>query len=185
MGDSMSSIVVSGDTSGAITLAAPAVSGTNTITLPASTGTVALTSQLPVSGPAFNVYVSTSSQSIPNATQTTVRFDTKTFDTDNIYSTSTYRVTPTVAGYYQMNFSMGFANNAVGTNYAQLYKNGSTAATFYDLTLTSNFYSLSGSVLVYANGTTDYFYIDVYQAQGSSRLLTNQTIWSGVMVRGA
>jgi hypothetical protein len=38
----MSSIVISGDTSGAITLAAPAVAGTNTITLPASTGTVAL-----------------------------------------------------------------------------------------------------------------------------------------------
>ena len=49
----MSSIVVSGDTSGAITIAAPAVAGTNTLTLPASTGTVALTgaavtySQLP------------------------------------------------------------------------------------------------------------------------------------------
>jgi hypothetical protein len=36
----MSSIVVSGDTSGAITLAAPAVAGTNTLTLPANTGTV-------------------------------------------------------------------------------------------------------------------------------------------------
>jgi len=34
----MSSIVISGDTSGTITIAAPAVSGTNTITLPAATG---------------------------------------------------------------------------------------------------------------------------------------------------
>ena len=34
----MSSIVVSGDTSGAITIAVPAVAGTNTVTLPASTG---------------------------------------------------------------------------------------------------------------------------------------------------
>lgn len=40
MGGAMSSIVISGDTSGAITLAAPAVSGTNTLTLPALTGTV-------------------------------------------------------------------------------------------------------------------------------------------------
>ena len=46
----MSSVVISGDTSGAITLSAPAVAGTNTITLPAATGTVALTSGLPVSG---------------------------------------------------------------------------------------------------------------------------------------
>ena len=36
----MSSVVINGDTSGAITIAAPAVSGTNTLTLPASTGNV-------------------------------------------------------------------------------------------------------------------------------------------------
>lgn len=36
----MASIVVSGNTSGAITISAPDVSGTNTLTLPASTGTV-------------------------------------------------------------------------------------------------------------------------------------------------
>jgi hypothetical protein len=43
MGGVMSSIVVSGDTSGAVTLAAPAVAGTNTLTLPALTGTVLTT----------------------------------------------------------------------------------------------------------------------------------------------
>ena len=36
----MSSVVISGDTSGAITLSAPAVAGTTTLTLPATTGTV-------------------------------------------------------------------------------------------------------------------------------------------------
>ena len=36
----MSSIVINGDTSGAVTLAAPLVAGTNTITLPAQTGTL-------------------------------------------------------------------------------------------------------------------------------------------------
>ena len=39
----MADIVLTGDTSGAITIAAPAVAGTNTITLPASTGTVITT----------------------------------------------------------------------------------------------------------------------------------------------
>jgi len=42
----MSSVVLNGDTSGAITLAVPSVAGTNTITLPASTGTTALTSDV-------------------------------------------------------------------------------------------------------------------------------------------
>lgn len=45
MGGLMSSIVVSGDTSGAITIAAPAVAGTNTLTLPAVTGTVVVSGQ--------------------------------------------------------------------------------------------------------------------------------------------
>jgi len=39
----MANIVLTGDTSGAITVAAPAVAGTNTLTLPASTGTLATT----------------------------------------------------------------------------------------------------------------------------------------------
>ena len=38
----MSSLVIAGDTSGSITLAAPAVAGSNTITLPAGTGTVSV-----------------------------------------------------------------------------------------------------------------------------------------------
>ena len=45
----MSSIIISGDTSGAITVAAPAVSGTNTVTLPASTGTVVVSTAVSTS----------------------------------------------------------------------------------------------------------------------------------------
>ena len=40
MGDFMSSLIVSGDTSGSITLSAPAVSGSSVLTLPASTDTL-------------------------------------------------------------------------------------------------------------------------------------------------
>jgi len=43
----MSSVVISGDTSGQVTLAAPAVAGTTTITMPAVSGTMAIV--LPVS----------------------------------------------------------------------------------------------------------------------------------------
>lgn len=43
----MSSVVISGNTSGAITLSAPDVAGTNTITLPAATGTAVITGTTP------------------------------------------------------------------------------------------------------------------------------------------
>jgi hypothetical protein len=42
----MASLVLTGDTSGQVTIAAPAVAGTTTLTLPATTGTVALTSDV-------------------------------------------------------------------------------------------------------------------------------------------
>lgn len=42
----MADIVLNGDTSGAITVAAPAVAGTNTLTLPASTSTIATTADV-------------------------------------------------------------------------------------------------------------------------------------------
>ena len=51
----MSSIVIAGNTSGAITIAAPAEAGLNTLTLPASTGTMALTSDIPASGKTLQV----------------------------------------------------------------------------------------------------------------------------------
>lgn len=38
----MSSVIISGDTSGAVTLAAPAVAGTNTATLPVATGELSM-----------------------------------------------------------------------------------------------------------------------------------------------
>jgi hypothetical protein len=42
----MSSLVISGDTSGAVTVAAPAVAGSTTLTLQAVTGTMALQSEV-------------------------------------------------------------------------------------------------------------------------------------------
>jgi len=45
IGDNMSSVVISGDSSGTITLSAPSVAGSNTATLPAQTGTVGMIGQ--------------------------------------------------------------------------------------------------------------------------------------------
>ncbi len=42
----MSSVVLSGDSSGSVTLTVPSAAGSNTVTIPASTGTAALTSDV-------------------------------------------------------------------------------------------------------------------------------------------
>jgi hypothetical protein len=65
----MSSVVISGDTSGAITLAAPAVSGTNTLTLPAVTGNILTDKSV---GVVLQVVNATYSTSVTSSTNTYV-----------------------------------------------------------------------------------------------------------------
>ena len=124
MGDLMSSVIISGDTSGAITLAAPSVAGTNTITLPANTGTVITTaSTFSGTGPAFSASSSANTAAI-SATLTKLQLNTELFDTNNNFdSTTNYRFTPTVAGYYQVNAQVLTPSNA-NLSQVVIFKNG-------------------------------------------------------------
>jgi hypothetical protein len=103
----MSSIVVSGDTSGAITIAAPAVAGTNTLTLPASTGTVALTgaavtkSQLPT-GTILQV-VNVAYSTATNTASTSFVTTGLTASITPSFSTSKILVIANVSGIYNAN----------------------------------------------------------------------------------
>ena len=180
----MSSIVISGDTSGAITLAAPAVSGTNTATLPAATGTVMVSGNMP----AFSAYMS-ATQTISNATATKITFNTKTFDTATAYdATTNYRFTPLVAGYYQVNAALGTPLSATGTTSVYIYKNGSRYAT----NATNN--SVGGVIatvasIVYLNGSTDYIECYGYQSTGISAAVgandSSLTYFQAAMIRAA
>jgi hypothetical protein len=172
----MSSVVISGDTSGAITLAAPAVAGTNTINLPAATGTVM------VNGPAFSAYPS-SAQTLSSNTMTKILFQTEEFDTNNNFASS--RFTPTVAGYYQVQGHIqGYDVYCAGV--VAIYKNGSVYKYgSYNANATGASQS-SMSCLVYCNGSTDYieFYCAVVTGQNLSYDF-EFTWFQGCMVRGA
>jgi len=74
MGGSMSSIVVSGDTSGAITISAPAISGTNTLTLPANTGTIITTASSAVVTPTMLSQPLTSGTAVASTSGTSIDF---------------------------------------------------------------------------------------------------------------
>lgn len=172
----MASINLQGDTSGEITISAPAVAGTNTLTLPASTGTV-ITSNSPASdlpstiaGPAFSAYLG-STQAISASTNTKVNYDTESFDTNSNYDTTNKRFTPTVAGYYQVNAWVN--GNASGFLEVYIYKNGSLAQKLsysYPASVQAN----GGSALINLNGTTDY--IEIYMfTTGTPTLLSGST----------
>ena len=177
----MSSVIISGDTSGSITLSAPAVSGTNTATLPAATGTVMVSGNMP----AFSAYASAGT-SVSTATATKILYATNNFDTNSNFSSS--RFTPTVAGYYQISASTRFAGTTLTATLITLsiYKNGSS----YQIaggSASSSYLLPCVSAVVYCNGSTDYIEIYGYQNSAGSVTTDNGTnyTFSGCLVRNA
>ena len=147
----MSSVVISGDTSGTVSVTVPAVAGTNTVTIPASTGTVMVSGNMP----AFSAYANTT-QSVTSSAFTKVNIDTKVFDTNTNFDTTLARFTPTVAGYYQVNGTMRGSGTSISQILAVLYKNGTAYARGTDFVGTASNLGCTINEVVYLNGTTDY-----------------------------
>jgi len=105
----MASVVVNGDTSGAVTLSAPAVAGTVTVTLPAASGTMASLASVTANGVA---YINSSGQ--PTSGSALV------FDGTNLG----VGVTPSAWGVYKaIDILSGGAVFGAATNYAGLGSN--------------------------------------------------------------
>jgi len=153
------SIVLQSSGGGSLTIQEPTTASNFTATLPASTGTVMVSGNMP----AFSVYRGTGGQqSVSSQVFTKVQLNTENFDTANCFdSTTNYRFTPNVAGYYQMNGSLYFTGTATVRGIVALYKNGEnlTFGNYMD-----SFNATQGvavvSTLVYMNGSTDY--IELY-----------------------
>ena len=175
-------VALSGSTSGAITLSAPAVSGTNTATLPAATGTVMVSGNMP----AFGAYMSTN-QSLSSG-NTKIAFDTKVFDTNSNFNTANYRFTPTVAGYYQFNVFVYSTGTMTGAA-AQVWKNGNTGtfANIQGTQVQGNIsYGVSASGIIYMNGSTDYAECYLYVAASTTVQGGNGgSTFSASLIRGA
>ena len=160
----MSSLKLQGATSGEITVTVPNVAGTNTLTLPASTSTLATTTD--ITGPAFSASQSTTT-SMSSSVRTKLKFDTEDFDTNSCYDTSLYRFTPNVEGYYLITGACAF-NLASGQMNVVIYKNGSALIWGNQIPNNTNLNIANVTILLYANGTTDYFECYGYQSSGST-----------------
>ena len=119
----MSSVVINGDTSGAITITSPAVAGTNTITLPAATGTMALNSGTLTSGRV--TYATTGGLLTDSANLT---FDGNSLTLGNGTYSTTYKLNGSSSGtgsgtalYFQntgtTNFAIGNYSTIIGGAY--------------------------------------------------------------------
>jgi hypothetical protein len=177
----MSAIKLSTPSSGSISLSPADTASNLVIQVPAVSGTMA------IQGPAFSVY-STANQSIANNTATKIQLNTETFDTANCFDSSTnYRFTPNVAGYYQINATLVYGS--AGSQYVQakIWKNGSEIKTSFGQFANS----IGGATIadvVYLNGSTDYIEFYTAQASGSTQTTagsSSQVFMSGFLARAA
>jgi hypothetical protein len=147
----------------------------------------ALNTNVVGNGPAFSAYVNTA-QAISNNTLTKIQFNAEEFDTNsNFDSTTNYRFTPTVAGYYQFTTAAFISTGVAGEFTVWFYKNGGAFKYGNDLTATTS-YVIQGSALIYLNGSTDYVEVYVYQVSGVSKTLGSSATgnyFQGVLVRAA
>ncbi len=177
------SLILQSSGGGSITIAEPATASNFTQTLPSASGTVMVSGNQP----AFSAFAS-ASQTIATGTWTKVVINSEEFDTANCFdSTTNYRFTPNVAGYYQVSGQATVGN--AGTNgIVAVYKNGSLFKRG-SMTSTNAFsYGNSLSTLIYLNGTTDYIELYTIHNLGINGTLafgSDVCYFQAAMVRGA
>jgi hypothetical protein len=183
----MSKVAIVGNPSGTgvFTIQSPNTSTDRTLTLPDETGTVlSSASSTTANIPIFSVKLSANA-SLSSATWLVIPFDVKDVDSHSEYSSSTYQWTPQIAGWYCLNYSLVLSNIGSGVeSWAQVYKNGTGIRNIMDVDM-NRLWGLSGSTMVYANGS-DYFDLRIYvSASSSDSMLSGEsnTRFSGFLVR--
>ena len=139
-----------------------------------------------VAAPAFSAYANSTGQTMTSGIRTKIQFNTEEFDTANCFdSTTNYRFTPNLAGYYTFSFSVGINSSATNVGLA-LYKNGSEARWPHYINASAGNIGGGNSGIIYANGSTDYFEVYAYFATGQGVYASSTATWfNGYMVRSA
>jgi hypothetical protein len=140
-----------------------------------------------LSGPAFFAIVSNGTINV-TSTPTNIPANTAALNVGGCYNTTTYRFTPTTAGYYQIGASMKNSTNQTFSNFfCMIYKNG-TIYKFLEARSVSS--SAMGEVgfatqsMVPMNGTTDYLEIRVSGSPANGSGVMSTIFVEGTYLRG-
>jgi len=152
--------------------------GGNTIISSDGAGTLTLNNDALKMTPAFEA-IRITDQSITDATQTKVEFNSEVFDTDNYYdNTTNYRFTPLVAGKYYVYASIQsetLGDSDLRRTQISIYKNGSR---YREIQFLQNTYRARQqnpyvAGIIDMNGTTDYLEIYTYIDDNSGNPVVN------------
>jgi hypothetical protein len=129
---------------------------------------------------AFRAYA-TSDQSVGTSTPSKLAMSGVTYDTNNNYSSTNSKFTPTVPGYYLVTVTVDCSSNDANTCYPAIFKNGSWIAATQG-PVGSGYLGAMTSTIVYMNGVTDY--LEAYAAanSGTVRGIGQQSNFFGVLL---
>ena len=132
------------------------------------------------SAPVFAAYQNAQT-SLSAGVVTKINFQLSLYDTNNNYSTSTSRFTPTVPGYYFINAGVSFNNNC--SSQGAIYKSGNVFL-WTSYPQLGNGFVISG--IVQMNGTTDYIEINGYSSvSNQTQTGVTNSQFQGYLIRGA
>lgn len=125
-------------------------------------------SQVQASEKIYASYTSTSGQSIPNNSATTVLFGNKLEDTHSVFNTANGQIRLPKSGAGYINVTISYSTAASGTYYVQIFKNGSLYKSGVSIAATTWGSSFSGMVSGLAG---DIFDIRTTQNSGGAKTL--------------
>ena len=158
---SAASITAFNNITGYTATGATGTTSTNLVFSTAPTITGLTYTNASTAAPTFSAYLGTNQ--VVSTGQTKIQLNTELWDTNSNYDNATnYRFTPTVAGYYQVNW---YANTTSSTSLLQcsIYLNGTNVAAGSEPT-TGN--ASQVAALIYMNGSTDYIEFYFYAGAG-------------------
>ena len=130
--------------------------------------------------PSNNVVLAklTTNQTITSGSDVQIQY-TGVTDPQGWFNSSTHKFTPTIAGYYNISYSVLWGTGTITLSEqmnTQIHLNGSNQLYIsQSLVNTAMNFTQSGSVIVYLNGTTDYITITGYTSSVSG----SQTVQAG------
>ena len=167
------------DNTGPVTITDGLIVSSGGIVASGSAVLTTATAGVPINGPAFSAYRG-GTQAYSSNTYTKVQINTESFDTNSCYdSTTNYRFTPTVAGYY---ICTGQIQTSAGTYVeTDIYKNGVS----HGYTQISGAWGIPVTQLIYFNGSTDYIELYAFISTSGNIAAGFATYFYAAMVRSA
>ena len=137
--------------------------------------------------PVFMAYRDGSTQSMTSGVNNKIQLNAVEYDTETWFdSTTNYRYTPQITGYYQFNSLIYVSGTGLTNGTSRIFKNGEIAIDGHFLSTNSaSFLYLMATGMIYMNGSTDYVELFGY-AVGTTPVAQNgvaRTWLQGFLVR--